>query len=55
MRKYENIFLLCLLAVAGLVFVGSMNVKSFLPEPVTAASYGMLAACSPSPASGNSF
>ena len=42
MRKYENIFLLCLLAVAGLVFAGSMNVKSFLPEPVTAASYGML-------------
>ena len=32
MRKYENIFLLCLLAVAGLVFAGSMNVKSFLPE-----------------------
>lgn len=42
MRKYENIFLLCLLAVAGLVFAGSMNVRSFLSEPVTAASYGML-------------
>ncbi len=42
MRKVENAFALCLLAVSLAVFYGSLTVRVFVSEPLTAKTYGMI-------------